>query len=91
MYHFLIKQVVQDFDQWLAAFEGAVPMRRQAGAKGAVVFRNPGDPHEVLIYTTWDTEEDALKFAKTPQVIDFQESVGSGIPLMLTESYVFDG
>ncbi len=91
MYHVLIKQVVQDFDEWLTAFEGGVPMRRQAGATGAVVFRNPGDPHEVLIYTTWDSEENAVKFAKTPQVIDFQEKIGSGIPLFLTESYAFDG
>ncbi len=91
MVHVLIKQVVQDFDEWLKAFEGAVPMRRQAGATSAVVFRNPGDPHEVLIYATWDTEENAREFARSPQVTDFQERVGSGIPLFLTESYKFDG
>jgi quinol monooxygenase YgiN len=91
MYHVLIKQVIPDFDDWLAAFERGVPMRREAGAMSAVVFRNPGDPHEVLIYTTWDSEENAIRFAKTPQVTDFQEAIGSGIPLMLTESYVFEG
>jgi len=91
MFHALVKQVVPEFDKWLVDFESGVAMRRAAGAMSAVVFRNPGDPHEVLIYTTWDSEENAVNFAKSPQATDFSEAIGSGIPLFLTESYVFDG
>lgn len=91
MYHVLVKQIIPEFDDWLAAFERGVPMRREAGSTSAVVFRNPGDRHEVLIYFTWDSEENALQFAKSPQAVDFQENIGSGIPLFLTDSTVFEG
>lgn len=87
MAHLLVKQIFQDFDTWMEQFKKNAEMRRSYGSQGATVFRNPGDPHEVIIFFTWDSLENVTKFAKSKELLDILEKAGSGIPLILDESY----
>ena len=91
MQHFLVKQVFQDFDIWFDRFKRNAPVRREYGSQSATVFRNPGDPHEVIIYFTCDSIETAMRFASDPRFMDTAEEIGSGIPLIITESFEVDG
>ena len=91
MAHLLVKQVVKDFDAWLDQFKKNVPMRQSWGSQAATVFRNPGDPHEVIIYFTWDSLENMTRFAKSQELLDVLEEANSGIPLILDEAYDTEG
>ena len=91
MAHLLVKQVVKDFDAWLDQFKKNVPMRQSWGSQGATVFRNPGDPHEVLIFFTWDSMENVTRFAKSNELLEILEEANSGIPLILEESDTTNG
>ena len=91
MAHLLVKQVVKDFDAWLEQFKKNVPMRQQWGSQAATVFRNPGDPHEVLIFFQWDSMENVTRFAKSQELLDVLEEANSGIPLILDEAYDTEG
>ena len=90
MAHILAKQIFRDFDEWLAAFEGNASMRRENGSKGAVVWRDPGRPNEVLIYFKWDSLENANKYFSAPKLTDLLDKVAAGVPLIITESYEVD-
>jgi len=91
MAHLLVKQVVNDFDAWMDQFKKNVPMRQRWGSQGATVFRNPGDPHEVLIFFTWDSMENVTRFAKSNELLEILEEANSGIPLILEESDTTNG
>lgn len=87
MVHILAKQVFRDFDEWLRGFTENAPLRREYGSEGAVVFRDPGNDREVMIYFKWDSVENFKKFLRDPRLDEKIESVEAGVPLLITESY----
>ncbi len=87
MAHLLVRQVFPDFDQWFVAFKANAPMRRDYGSTGALVFRNPGNPNEALIYFTWDSVENLNRYLADPRLIELLDSVDAGVPLVLNEPY----
>jgi len=91
MIKILVKQTFQDFDIWLARFKQNAPIRRSYGSQSAVVFRNPGDAREALVYFTWDSMDNAIKFTQDPVFLDTAEEIGSGIPLIITDAIEVDG
>jgi hypothetical protein len=65
MPYMLVRHKVKDYDQWKPVFDEHGAIRKDAGSKGAMVFRGEDDPNAVTILFKWDSVENAVKFSKS--------------------------
>ena len=74
---------VEDFDRFWKTFstKGAA-LRKEAGSRGAQVFRDPTDSNRVWAIFDWD-EDQFRQYASTPEAREvFQEGGVQGTPAL---------
>jgi hypothetical protein len=76
MPYMLVRHEVKDYDQWKLVFDEHSAMRKSAGSKGGIVFRNADDPNEVTILFKWDSIENAIKFSKADDLRETMMKAG---------------
>jgi heme-degrading monooxygenase HmoA len=54
MVHIEVHHKVKDFAQWKEVFYEHAKVRKEAGSKGARIFRDENDPNNVAIFFEWD-------------------------------------
>jgi hypothetical protein len=64
----IVQHKVADYDAWLAVFNGHETVRRQHGATGHSVSRDPNDPSSIVIVNDFASVEGAVGFSKDPSL-----------------------
>ena len=63
MPYIIVRNRVADYAQWKDRWDRAVAIRRDGGVKSEQLFRNPGEPNEVLLLLEYETMDQARGFA----------------------------
>ena len=77
MPYVIVRNRVEDYTHWKRGWDMGAAMRRDGGVRSEQLFRNPGEPNEVLVLLEYDTMEQARAFVQSAPL---QEALqGSGI------------
>ena len=68
MAHLLVRQKVEDYAKWKAAFDADAAVRAPNGSKGGHIFQSASDPNEVFILLQWDTMENLREFTQSAEL-----------------------
>lgn len=76
----LVRVKIAEFDRFWSVFQTAgAEKRREYGSRGARVFRNDEDPHEVVLIFDWDRDR-FEEFMSDPSVRETQRAGGAQGP-----------
>lgn len=64
----LVQHTVRDYDEWKPAFDEHEPIRAKFGCTGHTIYRDPGNPNDVSILTSWESREGAEQFIQDPSL-----------------------
>lgn len=67
---------VEDYTRWRQGFEMGTAARQEHGIRGGWIFRNVGDPHEVVLLLEWDDLEHGMRFGQSAEVQQLQQRAG---------------
>lgn len=59
---------VEDFDGWFVEYEHMHPVRAAQGERGHVLYRDPEDPHAVIVIFEWDDLAHARSYFGSPEL-----------------------
>jgi heme-degrading monooxygenase HmoA len=76
MAYVLVRHKVADYARWKPVFDEHAPTRRANGSRGGQLFRNAGDPNEVVIVLEWDDLEKARRFAQSDDLRETMQRAG---------------
>ena len=65
MAHMLVRHKVADFDKWKSVYEDHRSAREAAGMKDLYLWRNEGDPSEVILLFEASDASKAKEFASS--------------------------
>lgn len=66
MAHMLVRHKVSDFDKWKLVYEEHRSAREAAGLKDLHLWRNEGDPNEIILLFEMSDVVKAENFANSP-------------------------
>ncbi len=72
----IVQHTVRDYDAWKPAFDEHEPTRAKFGCKSHTIYRNPDDPNDVTILTSWESREGAQNFIQDPSLKAAMEKGG---------------
>ena len=67
---------VEDYAKFREVFDGAVEMRKSAGALSSKVFQSVDDPNEVIIQIEFPTADAAKEFSNSQGLRERMQSAG---------------
>jgi quinol monooxygenase YgiN len=76
MAYLLVKQKVEDYTKWKAAFDENSSTRKTGGSEGGWVFQSSNDPNEVVVLLKWDNPENADKFLNSEELKKAMQKAG---------------
>jgi heme-degrading monooxygenase HmoA len=76
MPYMLIRHKVKDYAIWKPVYDEHNATRKDAGSKGARIFRKASDPDEIIILFEWDSLDNAKKFAKSEDLKKRMQEAG---------------
>src|SRR5215208_511761 len=77
MPYLIVRHKVEDYERWKPVFDhdhGAT--RKLRGSKGGWIFRNAGNPNELVIILEWDSSENARRFADAEDLREAMQRAG---------------
>jgi quinol monooxygenase YgiN len=72
----VIHHRVRDFDAWKPAFDEHGSVRREKGAVRHWVYRDAGDPNDVVVAIEFRSQKDAQEFLEDPSLREAMERAG---------------
>ncbi len=72
----LIQHQVKDYAAWKKVFDSAHELRSSNGELGNQVYRDENNPNSITVLNTWDSFENAQKFAQSPELRAAMEKAG---------------
>ena len=72
----LVRHKVKDYKTWKPFFAKDAAARKAAGSKNGQVFRSKDNPNEVIILFSWDSIDNAKKFASSPKLMEIMMKAG---------------
>jgi quinol monooxygenase YgiN len=72
----IVQHEVRDYDEWKPAFDGHEQVRVKYGCLGHTIYRDPDDPNQLTVFTSWRTREGAEGFVKDPSLRDVMQKGG---------------
>ena len=76
MAHLLIRHKVADYDEWKAAFDSFIEMRRAGGEKSYQILSVAGEPNNLVLLFEWESLAKAHAFLESPELRDAMEKTG---------------
>jgi hypothetical protein len=61
--YIVVRNRVADYAQWKDGWDQGAASRRDSGVKSEQLFRNPGEPNEVVLLLEYESMEQARRFA----------------------------
>ena len=72
----LARAKVKDFQVWKKVYDEAVDLRTSFGGGADQVFQDASDPNTYVAIINWDTQENAQKYAQSPELKAAMETAG---------------
>jgi heme-degrading monooxygenase HmoA len=76
MIHVMIRHKVAEYTRWKEAFDAHHTARKHAGETGCRLYQNVEDPREVIIFSDWDSLEQARTFMTSEEVRKTMQQAG---------------
>jgi len=76
MTHMLVRHKVADFDKWESVYKDHRPARETAGLKDLYLWRNEGDPSEVVLLFEVSDVARAKDFVNSPEADEKKQAAG---------------
>lgn len=76
MAYMIVRHKVADYAKWKPAFDQHGSTRGANGSKGGQLFRNAGDPSEVIAVFEWDDLDKARQFAQSDNLRETMQNAG---------------
>ena len=76
MAHALFRHRVSDYGKWRSAFDDAIKMRKDGGELSSRVFRMADDPNNIVIFSEWDSLDNAVKFGQSAELQAAMQQAG---------------
>ena len=76
MVSMLVKAKVKDFQAWKKVYDEAAGLRASFGGGADQVFQDTNDPHTYFAIIDWDSQENAQKYAQSPELKEAMEKAG---------------
>ncbi len=73
----MARATIEDYATFRGVFDGAVEMRKSAGALGSKVYQSVDDPNEVIIEVEFPTVDAAKAFQASQELRDAQQRAGA--------------
>jgi quinol monooxygenase YgiN len=64
----LIQHQVKDYAAWKKVFDSVQELRTASGEIGNQIYRDAANPNKLTVVNTWDSMENAQKFAQSPEL-----------------------
>jgi hypothetical protein len=61
--YIIVRNRITDYAQWKQGWDQGAALRREGGVQSEELFRNPGEPNEVVLLLEYETMERARRFA----------------------------
>ncbi len=65
MVYVMAKLKIEDYDKWKPVFDERKSIRKEAGSKEGILYRNSANSNELVIFFDWEDMEKAEKFFKS--------------------------
>lgn len=65
MTYLLVRQQVEDYAVWKAAFDRDAQLRQPNGSGGGFLFQSVDNPNEVVVLLAWDDEANLRRFTQS--------------------------
>ncbi|MGA2676268.1 MAG: cyclase [Methanobacterium sp.] len=69
MTYVLVIHEVEEYKNWKPVYDEDGATQKDKDSKGAFVFRNANDPHQLVVITEWEDMEEAKNFAESEDLI----------------------
>jgi antibiotic biosynthesis monooxygenase (ABM) superfamily enzyme len=76
MAYMLVRHKVKDFDAWKSVFDSVADLRRKKGEQSYRILRDGNGSNELFALFTWDTIDNARKYASSPELRAAMERAG---------------
>jgi quinol monooxygenase YgiN len=90
MPYLLERHQVRDYSHWREVFDADAEGRKEAGCRGARVFRNADDPEEVVVLFEWESLERARRRMESATLGRKFEEAGVSGGIRQTEFYLLE-
>lgn len=72
----IVRHRVADYSKWKPVFDAHEPMRRQAGLRSHIVFRDLDDPSQVILVLETDDLARAREFVRSTDLMEAMRRAG---------------
>lgn len=72
----IVRQRVENYPKWRRSFDEHAEAREAAGSRGGHLFRDPGDPAEIVVFLAWEDREKARRYLQESPEIEEESEVG---------------
>lgn len=72
----IIHHQVKEYEAWKKVFDSAYDMRISNGELDSQIYRDAKNPNSLTVLNTWDSLENAQKFANSPEMKAAMEKSG---------------
>ncbi|MFZ5981571.1 MAG: antibiotic biosynthesis monooxygenase [Candidatus Zixiibacteriota bacterium] len=76
MTHLMIRHKVKDYEAWKTAFDNFASVRKANGEKSYMIMRSEDDAENLHLFFEWDTQENAQKFLRSPELKQAMQKAG---------------
>ena len=76
MVSMLVKAKVKDFQAWKKVYDEAAGLRASFGGGADQVYQVTNDPNTYFAIIDWDSQENAQKYAQSPELKEAMEKAG---------------
>jgi quinol monooxygenase YgiN len=80
----LVQHKVKDFATWKKVYDSQAALRASSGELSDQIYRDAGDPTQLVLVFKWDSVENAQKFSKSPELKAAMEKAGVAGPPTIT-------
>jgi len=80
MSYLIVRHTVQDFGRWKPVFDEHAAVRRAAGCKGGLLFRDAENPNDVTMVFDWSDIDRAKAFAQSDNLREVMTRAGVAGP-----------
>lgn len=78
--HVTVAYRVEDYDKWKSGFTTYDEARKAAGCLSASVYVSPDDRNSLNVLFEWDSKENFVKWANSPELKEGKAKSGSTSP-----------
>ena len=72
----LAQHTVKDYEVWKKVYDSVADLRASNGELSDQIFRDASDPNKLTLVFKWDSLENALKYAQSPELRQAMEKAG---------------